>query len=125
MASAVTVPLDPATVNITGVRAGDRNAFTVTITADGDPVNLTGSTLTAQARKLANDPDPAALTATVTVTDAANGTAEIVWPGAAVTTMLGASASWTGVWDLQRTTAAGSTTVCAGAFTAVMDVTRP
>lgn len=119
------MPLGPAVVNLTGVRAGDRNEFTMTLTSGGVPVNLTGHTVTAAARKKAEDVDPPACTAVVTVTDAVAGQLTVAWPGDAVRAMLGGAASWAGVWDLQSAPASGDpVTLVAGTLTAVMDVTR-
>lgn len=124
--AAVTVPLGPPAVNITGVRAGDRNLMTVSVTTAGVPVDLTGLTPAAQARKKSIDPDPPVITAVVTVTDAPAGELEIRWPGDQVTTALAGKETWSGVWDLQLDPAADDPiTVCAGTFAAVMDVTRP
>ena len=84
---AVTVPLGPAVVNLTGVRAGDANLVAVTVTSKDAPVDLSGLTLAAQARKKLTDADPA-VTALITVTDAAAGEFTISWPGEAVRTSL-------------------------------------
>jgi len=125
MAACVTVPLGPACVNITGIRAGDRNEMTFTVMSKGAPVDLTGMTVTAQARKKATDPDPAALEAVVDITDPVNGTGTLRWPGDDVRTLLGSSAKWTGVWDLQVGDGVSDpTTIAAGSFDAVSDVTR-
>jgi hypothetical protein len=122
---ATIIPLGPAVVDIKGVRAGDRNVITITVTSDGTPVNLTGLTPSAQARKKSTDADPA-LTAVVLVTDALAGKMELRWPGDAVLALLGTAATWTGVWDLQIDDAAqDALTLAAGSFEAVMDVTRP
>jgi hypothetical protein len=123
-ATCVIVPLGPACVDLTGVRAGDRNLVTATITSKGAPVNLTGYTVSAQARK--KSVDTAALAAVVTVDNAALGQISIRWPGDAVTTLLDGKATWNGVWDLQIDQAGSDPlTVAAGKFSAVMDVTRP
>jgi hypothetical protein len=118
-----TVPLGPAQVDLTGVRAGDRNAMTLTITSRGAPYNLTGKTVTAQARL--NSLDTNALNAVVDITDPTGGICIVRWPGDAVTTMLAGKDTWKGVWDLQ-VQAAGedAVTLVAGNFAAVMDVTR-
>lgn len=124
MPAPATVPLGPALVNVTGVRAGDRNVFTVTLTSGGEPFDLAGLELTAQARKTSVTPE--ALDAVVEVVDAAAGTFTVRWPGDAVTTWLAGKASVTGVWDLQIDDGSSDPlTVAAGAFGAVMDVTRP
>ena len=120
----VAVDLSPARVDISGIRAGDRNLITMTITSGGAPVNLTGKTVTAQARLTPND--VTMLSAVVTITDAAAGAISVRWPGPAVSTILGTAAKWTGVWDLQMATPSEDPlTVAAGSFTAEMDVTRP
>lgn len=123
----ITVPLGPAVANLTGIRAGDRNLITCTITSNGVPVDLTGMSLAAQARAKATDPDPAPITAEIDIVDAAAGQVEIRWPGDEVRAALGTAATWTGVWDLQIQPDDESEeplTVCAGKFSAEMDVTR-
>lgn len=121
----VTVPFGPAVVDLTGVRAGDQNLMAVTLTTGGDPLDLTGATVTAQARKVVTDLGPPALSATVVVTDAAAGQCSVRWPGEDVRTLLGTAANWTGVWDLQYVVGSGEpVTVCGGKFTAEQDVTR-
>lgn len=124
MAACVVVPLGPACVNITGVRAGDRNEFTATLTTKGVPLDLTGQTVTAQARTKALATE--ALDAVVEVTDAVNGEVTIRWPGDAVTTWLNGKASLNGVWDMQVDNGVDDpVTVVEGTFSAAMDVTRP
>ena len=121
----MTIPLGPAVANLTGIRAGDRNLITATIISKGEPVNLTGLTPSAQARKKATDAEPA-ITAVIEVLDAAAGKISIRWPGDAVTAMLAGGARWDGVWDLQLDPGGEDPmTVVAGTFGAVMDVTRP
>lgn len=121
----VTVPLGPAVVHVTGVRAGDRNEFTMTFTSGGVPLDLTPYTITAQARRVAQDLGPAACDAVVIVTDAANGALLVRWPGDQVRTMLGDAGEWEGVWDLQLAPVTGDpVTIAAGSLTAVSDVTR-
>src|SRR4051812_26027865 len=99
MPGPATVPLGPALVNVTGVRSGDRNVFTVTLTSGGQPFDLTGVEVTAQARKTSLTPD--ALDAVVEVIDAAAGKVRVRWPGEDVTTWLDGKGSVKGVWDLQ------------------------
>lgn len=124
MAKAVTVPLGPAQVNLTGIRAGDRNLLTCTIRDKDLPVDLTGMVVSAQARKRSTDTGTA-LTANVTVTDAVAGEVEIRWPGDDVRTLLDGKPTWSGVWDLQmQSPPADPVTVCEGTFDAEMDVTR-
>jgi hypothetical protein len=122
----VVVPLGPARADLMGVRAGDRNLVTVTLHRGDDPVDLTGITVTAQARKEATDQGPPALEAEVTITDAEAGEFELRWPGEDVRTMLAGAAYWLGVWDLQLDPGGEPPyTVLEGAFEAVQDVTRP
>lgn len=123
-AACVTVPLGPACVAITGVRAGDRNLITATVTAKGQPVDLTGKTLSAQARKTAQS-TATALDAVIAVVDALAGDITIRWPGDDVTALLAGKATWSGVWDLQvAEPGLDPLTIAAGPFTAEMDVTR-
>lgn len=107
--------------------AGDRNEKTLQVLKDGDPWDLTGATVTAQARRTANDP-VVALTASVTPVDASQGIYTLGWDGNAVRALLGAEASWTGMWDmdvLEAGRADGeSETVADGAVLAEMDVTK-
>jgi hypothetical protein len=126
MTMASTLTLGPAVVNITGVRAGDRNSFQLTITDGGTPVNLTGQTITAHAREVATDPNPPAITATITIVNAPAGILTVAFPGAAVTAALAGTAAWSGVWDLQmQSGATDPVTLVAGTLDAVSDVTRP
>lgn len=118
-----TVPLGPATVDLTGVRAGDQNAITLTITSKGAPYNLTGKTVTASAR--ATPIDTISLDAVVDVTNAAGGVCVVRWPGDAVTEILAGKDAWKGVWDLQvAAPGEDALTLVAGRFSVVMDVTR-
>lgn len=122
----VTVPLGPAPVDLTGVRAGDRNQFAVHLTMGTSNVDLTGYTLTASARKKATDQGAPALDGVVDVITANQGRIVVHWPGADVATLLGTSAKWTGVWDLQAVQAGQEpVTLLAGKFEAEWDVTRP
>ena len=121
--AAVKVPLGPAAVDITGVRAGDRNLMHVTITSKGEPVDLAGATVAAQARTTALA--ATALDAVVDVIDAAAGQVDVRWPGDAVTAWLAGKAKQSGVWDMQvESPASDPVTVMAGTFAAEMDVTR-
>lgn len=125
MSGPVTVPMGPAVANLIGIRAGDRNLILATITAKGEPVDLTGKTVSAQARSKAVDPDPPVLKADVEVLDAAGGKISIKWPGDEVRAALGDKATWKGVWDLQvEEPGEDPITLCAGTFQAEMDVTR-
>jgi hypothetical protein len=119
----VTVPLGPAQVDITGIRAGDLNEVRVTLLAAGRPVNLTGKTITAQART--SKTEVTELDAVITITDASNGVLMVRWPGDDVRTWLGTEVIQKGVWDLEIHDGAGDPqTVMAGDFTAELDVTR-
>ena len=125
MAACVVLNLGPACVNLAGIRAGDRNLIKITLTTSGTPVDLTGLTLAAQARKKATDPDPAALEAVIEVIDAVTGQIALRWPGADVTALLNGAATWKGVWDLQVVSASEDPqTLVAGSFGAETDVTR-
>ena len=118
-----TVQLGPAQVDLLGVRAGDQNALTLTITSKGKPFNLTGKTITASAR--ATVLDAQALDAVVEIVNAAGGVCTVRWPGTAVTQILAGKDTWKGVWDLQvQATGEDAQTLVEGSFTAVMDVTR-
>lgn len=124
-ATCVTVPMGPGCVDLTGVRAGDLNELTFTVKSNGTPVDLTGLTLQAQARRKATDLDPA-VTAIVTVTDPTSGQGTLRWPGDEVMTSLAGKEAWTGVWDLQMGNGVDDpVTIVAGKFSAVIDVTRP
>jgi hypothetical protein len=119
------VDLSPGVLDITGVRAGDRNAIGIKVTDnDGAPLNLTGYTITAQGRQ--TPLAPGAINATIEDINAAAGTFTLRWAGDDVRTLLGTAASFTGVWDCQIKQAVGDAlTIMAGKFGAVMDVTRP
>lgn len=122
--SCVVVPLGPACVDITGVRAGDKNLMSMTLTSDGAPMDLTGLVVSAQAR--ATPTAVEMIAAVVEVTDPLAGTITVRWPGDEVTSVMAGKATWKGVWDLQvgdGTT--DPTTVAAGKFSADMDITRP
>jgi len=120
-----TVTLGPAPVDLSGIRAGDLNRFTMTLKRSGVPVDLTGSTVTAQARTSTITEDP--LDAVVDILNAAQGQLAVRWPGDAVRTWLASKATARGVWDLQvdNGTDPDPVALAAGAFNAEMDVTRP
>jgi hypothetical protein len=119
------VQFGPAVVDCLGVRSGDKNQMSVVVSQDGAPMSLTGATCTAVARKVITDPDPPALTAVVTVTDAAAGALSVRWPGDAVRTLLGTALKWDGVWDLQiATSGQDPVTIAAGKISLEQDVTR-
>jgi hypothetical protein len=119
----VAVPLGPAPVDITGVRAGDLNEFQITLLAGGSKMNVTGMTFTAAAR--ITKIDPTSLNAVVSITDGPNGIIMVRWPGDAVRTWLGTNVTQKGVWDLQMVSGTDDPlTVCAGDFSAELDVTH-
>ena len=125
MATTPSLCTGPQTLDWRCAYAGDTVQAAFRLLADGDPWDLTGATLTAQARRTSSDPDPAALTATVTVTDVVGGVALVKWDGEAIRALLGDASAWEGVWDMQVVEAGGTIrTVVAGRFIAAMDVTR-
>lgn len=125
MAACVVLELGPACVDIKGVRAGDYNLFTAHLHFGAVPLNLTGQTVTAQARKSALDPDPPALVAVCTIVDPLNGDITVRWDGDDVRTLLAGAKSWKGVWDLQVDNGTDDPqTLMAGKFEAQTDVTR-
>ena len=119
----VAVPLGPAPVDITGVRAGDLNEFQITLTSGGGKLNITDSTFNASAR--VTKTNPAHLDAVVTIVDGPNGILMVRWPGEDVRTWLGTKETLSGFWDLEMVTGTDDPlTVCAGTFAAEMDVTH-
>jgi hypothetical protein len=120
----VQINLAPAPVDVAGIRAGDRNLFQITIRQSGSALDLTGYTITAQAR--ATPPDTVHLDAVCAITDATNGKVDVSWPGDAVTAWIGTHTVQKGVWDLQLDDGSGGDpwTVIAGSFSAELDVTR-
>jgi len=116
--------MGPACADISGVRAGDRNLMTATITSKGSPVNLTGYTLMAHAKVKNTDATPA-LVAVITVVDAVAGSITLRWPGDDVRTLLAGKPTWAGVWDMQIDNGVEDpVTVVTGKFRAELDVTR-
>jgi hypothetical protein len=119
----VEISLAPAVVDVAGIRAGDRNLFQITIKQAGKAVNLTGYTITAQART--SPPDIVHLDAICTITDPLTGRVDVRWPGEEVRTWIGAGVVQKGVWDLQLDDGSMDPwTVIAGSFAAELDVTR-
>lgn len=118
-----TLTLGPAPLDLSGVRAGDRNLISVVLLVDGNPLDITGTTVTSQVRK--TPVDPVALDAEVTVVDAVDGQLTVRWPGDDIRTLLAGQPQWVGVWDLQvQWPGEDPITMVAGRFTASMDVTR-
>lgn len=120
----VALNIGPAVVDLSGVRAGDRNAVHVALTGSGAPLNLTGQTVTAQARK--TEADPAAVDAVVEDLVPTAGTFTLRWPGDAIAGLfVPPNVKWSGVWDLQlQAVGEDPVTVVAGKFNADLDVTR-
>jgi hypothetical protein len=118
------IDLGPAIVNISGVRSGDRNLFSLVLRTAGQPLDLTGYVVTAEARVTALD--TTALDAVCTITDAPNGKVDVRWPGADVETWLGGNADQKGVWDLQIDDGSGADpwTIIEGTFVAEQDITH-
>jgi len=117
--------LGPGCLDLKGVRAHDRNQMFINLTAGDAIPDITGMTFAAQARKKANDPDPAAITAEVGVADGPAGRLSIRWPGDQVAAVMNGSTKWSGVWDLQQIEdGQDPVTLVAGKFAAEYDVTR-
>jgi hypothetical protein len=119
MAVPVPLVLTPQTVNVQ-LYGGDENAFGVEVFSGGSPVDISGWTFQAQARSNVTD---AAAAATATCTVSA-GKVQVAWGDLRL--LLGTSASWTGVWDLQATRPGATLprTLIAGKLTVSLDVTR-
>jgi hypothetical protein len=119
----VAIDLSPAEVDIKGVRSGDRNLIQLTVRVGGQPMNLTGYTVTASARTKADEPTH--LDAVCTVTTAAAGKVDVRWPGDAVKTWLGTNVEQNGLWDLQLQQGTDDPwTIVWGTFQAILDVTH-
>jgi hypothetical protein len=120
----VAVPLGPAQVDITGVIAGDLNEFQITLQTGGAKLNVTGMTFNASAR--VTKIDPVSLDAVVTIVDGPTGVIMVRWPGDDVRDWLGTNVTQKGVWDLEMINGTNDPlTVCAGDFSAELDVTHP
>jgi len=119
--------LGPGCLDLKGIRANDRNLMYINLSVTGTPVVLTGTEVfEAQARLKAKDTGAPAISAEVSIANAATGRLAIRWPGTDVATMLGTADKWKGVWDLQQTDAVPEpVTLLAGKFEAGWDVTRP
>lgn len=109
----------PAAQDIVTTR-GDTVTVTVTMTTNGTtPINITGRTYAAMVRADYDDSTPAA-TFVCTITNAAAGQISLVL--SASQTMLLQPYNY--VWDLQENASAIISTVLAGAFVVLPDVTR-
>jgi hypothetical protein len=106
------------------VYAGDRNRVRWEFTGAA-PVDLTGTVITAQARKADTDPLPA-LVALVEMTDPAGGLVHISWDGDDVRALLAGASSWEGEYDIQVLPPGQALpdTVHRAVMRAQMDVTR-
>lgn len=118
-----TIDIGPPKVDLLRVRAGDRNLFNIRLTQDGQPFDLTGMIVEAQARATPMD-SVIALTAVITVIDPLEGLFEMRWPGEDVQTLLADKSAWNGVWDLQVGNGSDPQTLMAGVLTIEPDVTR-
>lgn len=118
------VNLAPACVEITGVRAGDRNLIAVTVNDHGVPVNLTGMVPLSQVRKTPVD-TLVAISADVQFVDAAAGKITIRWDGEDVRDLLAGAKRWKGFWDLQfKASGEDPVTYASGPWSAEADVSH-
>lgn len=102
------------------VTRGDTLTVNVTMTTDGTtPINITGRTYASMVRANYED-STAAASFTCTITDGANGELQLVM-SAASTAIL---EPFNYYWDLQETASGIVSTVLAGAFVVLPDVTR-
>jgi hypothetical protein len=117
------IDVGPPKVDLLRIRAGDRNLITVTLTQNGQPFDLSGLTVEAQARLTPND-STIAVEAVINILNAEEGQFEMRWPGDDVRTLLDNQKGWFGVWDLQVGNGFDPQTLMAGIFTIEPDVTR-
>lgn len=120
------VDFGPAKLDLKDLPAGDDVAILLTFTDNDGPQDITGATISAQARTTATADDPPALSAQVTITDPSNGKVSVLWSGTDTRTLISGDARWSGVWDLEVTLAgqANPRTVLGGRFSIQTDVTR-
>jgi hypothetical protein len=118
-----TIVSGPAALNWV-VYSGDKNTEVFSIES-GDPVDITGATIDAQARRSVLDPY-VALVATVELTSPQAGSFEVSWDGEQVRDLLAGAERWEGVWDLQILMPDETLprTLLRGDFVAVLDITR-
>lgn len=108
------------------IYAGDTVIEEFTLIADGSPVVLTGSTVSAHARTSVRDSLPA-LQAVCVLTDPTNGKFTVEWDGTDLQNVVldqPAGEKWAGVWDLQVASAGGLRTWVQGRMVVYLDVTR-
>ena len=108
----------PAEVNVIITR-GDTTTLVITITDSLGPVNITGRTYTSQVRGNTEDPT-AEVTFTCTLTTPLSGILTCVLTATQTATLEPGNH----VWDLQENASGTISTVLAGAFTVLPDVTR-
>lgn len=109
----------PGEANIVITR-GDTTTLVITITSNGTtPIDITGRTYTSQVRQNADD-TTAAATFTCTLTTPASGVLTCVLSATQTATLEPGNH----VWDLQENASSVISTVIAGAFTVLADVTR-
>jgi hypothetical protein len=108
----------PAEVNVIITR-GDTTTLVITITDSSSPINITGRVYTAQVR--GNTEDPTAEVAfTCTLTTPLSGIVTCVLTATQTATLEPGNH----VWDLQENASGIISTILAGAFTVLADVTR-
>lgn len=102
------------------VTRGDTLTVNVVMTTDGTtPINITGRVYTSQVRQFPDDPTTSG-SFVCTITDGAAGELQLVM--AASTTAAMDSGNY--YWDLQENASGVISTVLAGAFVVLADVTR-
>lgn len=101
------------------ITKGDDYSHVVTITDSSGPINITGRTYAAQVRKVAEQ-STANATFTCTVTDAAGGEVTMYLADAITDTLEPGDYRW----DLEENASGIITTLLAGRFRVVADITR-
>lgn len=104
---------------------GDDREFTLTLTEDGLPMNLTGATLRFTAKRSINDPDTAAvITKTVGsgITIDADPTSGIVVVALLAADTADVTRQTVLVWDVQVVRGGKTRTVVAGTLDVLLDV---
>jgi len=102
------------------ITRGDTTTLVITITSNGTtPIDITGRTYTSQVRQNADDPTAEA-TFACTLTTPASGVLTCVLSATQTATLEPGNH----VWDLQENASGTISTVLAGAFTVLADVTR-